>query len=330
MTIKNVFATALACAGTLSVASAAGIAYFYRRTMIRQNAKMERTIKMAGTDWSQYKDMLAQRKQFMMEQKREDVYVQSFDDLKLHGVYFPAMKINSDGTVINNSDKKRVVICLHGYTSRSMQDFTGLTDYYFKHGFAMLQTDARAHGESEGKYIGFGCLDRKDLLKWIDWVIDHCGADTEIYLHGISMGASTALMASGLDLPSQVKGIVSDCAFTSPKEVFTHVLKTMYHLPAFPFIQGADVVNRVLAGYGTDECNAKREVSKAKVPILFIHGGKDTFVPVKMCNELYQCCASPKKQLIVEEAAHGESYYKDTAAYEAALNDFYLNGAFWK
>lgn len=139
MTIKNIFGTALACAGTLLVASAAGITYFYRRTMIRQNAKMERTIKMAGTDWSQYKDMLARRKQFMLEQKREDVYVQSFDDLKLHGVYFPAIKNNSDDNIISNSnsDKKRVVICMHGYTSRSMQDFTGLTDYYFKHGFAI-------------------------------------------------------------------------------------------------------------------------------------------------------------------------------------------------
>ena len=137
MTIKNILGTALACAGTLLVASAAGITYFYRRTMIRQNAKMERTIKMAGTDWSQYKDMLARRKQFMLEQKREDVYVQSFDDLKLHGVYFPAIKNNSEDNIISNSDKKRVVICIHGYTSRSMQDFTGLTDYYFKHGFAI-------------------------------------------------------------------------------------------------------------------------------------------------------------------------------------------------
>ncbi|MGN0319939.1 MAG: alpha/beta hydrolase, partial [Lachnospira sp.] len=207
----------------------------------------------------------------------------------------------------------------------SLQDFTGLTDYYFKHGYAMLQIDARAHGESEGEYIGFGCLDRKDLLKWIEWTIDKCGTDTEIILHGISMGASTALMASGLMLPEQVKGIISDCAFTSPKEVFTHVLNTMYHLPSFPMIQGADVVNRIFAGYGMDECNAKREVKKAKVPILFIHGENDTFVPVRMCREIYECCASPKKLLIVDGAAHGESYYKDTKAYEAALDDYLGN-----
>ncbi|MGN1204206.1 MAG: alpha/beta hydrolase [Lachnospiraceae bacterium] len=304
----------LACAGVLAAAGTAEIAYFYGRTMKRQKVKMERTIKMAGTDWSQYADMLAKRKEFMLAQPHEDVYITTFDYLRLHGVYFPA---------INDAcGKKRVVICMHGYTSRSLQDFTGLTDYYFRRGYAMLQPDARAHGESEGEYIGFGCLDRKDLLKWIDWVIETCGEDVEIILHGISMGGSTALMASGLELPKQVKGIVSDCAFTSPKEVFTHVLKTMYHLPSFPIIPGADVVNRIFAGYGMDECNAKREVAKAKIPVLFIHGEKDTFVPARMCKELYDCCASEKKMLIVEGAAHGESYYKNTEAYEKALDDF--------
>ena len=189
----------------------------------------------------------------------------------------------------------------------------------------MLQPDARAHGESEGKYIGFGCLDRKDALGWINWAIEKYGGDVEIILHGISMGASTALMASGLDLPAQIKGIVSDCGFTSPKEVFTHVLKTMYHLPTFPIMQGAEIVNKKLAGYGMDECNAKREVAKSKVPVLFIHGSKDTFVPARMCQEIYDCCSSPKKMLIVEDAAHGESYFKDMNAYEAALDDFIRN-----
>lgn len=304
----------LACAGVLTAASVGGIAYFYGRTMRRQRSKMERTIKMAGTDWSQYSDMLSKRKEYMLAQHHEDVYITTFDDLRLHGVFFPA---------INDAcDKKRVVICMHGYTSKSMQDFTGLTDYYFRNGYAMLQPDARAHGESEGEYIGFGCLDRKDLIRWIDWVLEKCGEDTEIILHGISMGASTALMASGLELPKQVKGIISDCAFTSPKEVFTHVLHTMYHLPAFPLIPGADVVNRIFAGYGMDECNAKREVAKSKTPILFIHGEKDTFVPSYMCQELYDCCASEKKMMIVEGAAHGESYYKDTKAYEVAMDEF--------
>ncbi|MDD6305662.1 MAG: alpha/beta hydrolase [Clostridiales bacterium] len=308
---------AAACAGVLVAAGAAGTAYFYGRTMKRQQVDMERTIKMAGTDWSQYSDILAERKAFMLEQPHEDVYQTAFDGLKLHAAYFPPIK--------ENSEKKRVVICFHGYTSKGLADFTGLTDYYFRHGYAMLHPDARAHGDSEGDYIGFGCLDRKDALGWIDWVLQKCGTDVEIFLHGISMGGATVLMASGLELPPQVKGIISDCGFTSPKEVFTHVLNTMYHLPAFPIIPAANIVNKRLAGYGMDECNAKREVAKAKVPILFIHGSKDTFVPVKMCQELYDCCASPKKKLIVEGAAHGESYFKDMKAYEEALDEFTNN-----
>lgn len=186
----------------------------------------------------------------------------------------------------------------------------------------MLLVDERAHGQSEGKHIGFGCLDRQDALKWIEKVIKDCGEDVEILLHGTSMGGATVLMTSGLKLPIQVKGIISDCAFTSAKEVFTHVLKSMYHMPAFPTIQISDFMNRKLSGYGLDECNAAREVKKAKVPILLIHGSGDTFVPCSMCETIYQNCASPKKKLIIEGAAHAESYYKDPTSYEKALNEF--------
>lgn len=306
---------AMACAGVLAAASIGETAYFYRRTMKRNNAKVERTIKMSGTDWSQYAPMMQERKAFMLEQNHKDITQTSFDGLKLHATFFPAIN--------EAQDRKKVAICFHGYTSQGMSDYIGLSGYYLNKGYAMLLPDARAHGTSEGEYIGFGCLDRKDALVWIDWVVKELGEDVEIILHGTSMGGATVLMASGLDLPAQVKGIVSDCGFTSPKEVFTHVLNTMYHLPAFPVIPGADVINKKLAGYGMDECNAKREVAHAKVPILFIHGSNDTFVPAHMCDEIYDCCTSPKRKLIVEGAAHAESYYKDTENYERALDEFF-------
>lgn len=305
---------AAACAGVLAAAGIGEIAYFYRRTMKRGNAKVERTIKMAGTDWSQYAPFLEKRKAFMLAQTHEDLYQTSFDGLKLHATYFPALD--------QSANKKKVVICFHGYTSQGMSDYIGLSGYYLRKGYAMLLPDARAHGESEGEYIGFGCLDRKDALVWISWVIQELGDDVEIALHGTSMGGATVLMASGLELPAQVRGIVSDCAFTSPKEVFTHVLHNMYHLPAFPAIPGADILNKRLAGYGMDECNAKREVARAKVPILFIHGSADTFVPCSMCHEIYDHCRSPKRKLIIEGAAHAESYYKDMETYEKALTEF--------
>ena len=295
----------------LAAAEVGASAYFYRRTMKRGKAKTERTIKMAGTDWSQYFPVMEEKKEWMLAQPREDVYIYSEDHLRLHGTYF------------KGEEGKKVVICFHGYTSEGMSDYIGLSGYYLKRGYRMLLVDERAHGKSEGEYIGFGCLDRKDAKKWIQWVIKKAGKDCEILLHGISMGGATVLMTSGLDLPPQVKGIISDCGFTSPKEVFSHVLRTMYHLPAFPMMQIADLVNKKRAGYGLDECNAAREVRKAKVPILLIHGEKDTFVPCAMCERIYENCAAPvKKKLIVKGAAHAESYYKDTKAYEEALDSF--------
>lgn len=308
---------AAVCTSVLAAAGIGETAYFYNFAMKRNDLDRERTMKMSGTDWSKYMPFIEKRKKFMLEQPHEDEYQTAFDGLKLHATYFPALP-----QYVKEGKKKKVAICFHGYTSQGMSDYVALSDYYFKKGFAMLLPDARSHGESEGTYIGFGCLDRKDALGWIKWAINQLGEDVEIVLHGTSMGGATVLMASGLELPPQVKGIVSDCGFTSPKEVFTHVLNSMFHLPAFPVIPLANIVNKKLAGYGMDECNAKREVRKAKVPILFIHGSADTFVPCWMCHEIYEECASPKKKLIIEGAAHAESYFKEPEKYEQALTEF--------
>ena len=296
--------------GVVAAAELEITAYFYRRTMIRGNAKTDRTIKMAGTDWNQHMPFIQARKEAMLSEKHSDEWLMSADGLRLHATWFP------------QGECKKIVICFHGYTSQGMKDYLGLSGYYLKNGYSMLLVDERAHGESEGKYIGFGCLDRIDALKWINWVLRKCGEDVEILLHGTSMGGATVLMMSSLELPAQVKGIVSDCAFTSPKEVFSHVLKSMYHLPAFPVMNISNFLNKRFAGYGLDECNAAREVKKAKVPILFIHGSGDTFVPYSMCETMYENCASSKKKLIIEGAAHAECYYKDTDAYENALTEF--------
>lgn len=328
--LKNVFVAA----GLLAAAGVGETVYFYNRTMKRGNAKTERTTKMSGTDWEKYFPLMEERKGFVLAQPHRDVYITSFDGLKLHATYFSGLKQEEkpgqsagsfrQGDVGHQEawQARKAVICFHGYTGEGLSNYIALADYFLKQGYAVLLPDARAHGGSEGEYIGFGCLDRKDALDWINWLIQECGEEVSILLHGTSMGGATVLMTSGLELPANVKGIVSDCGFTSPKEVFTYVLKHMYHLPAFPAIQGADLLNRKLAGYGMDECNAKYEVRKAKVPILFIHGSADTFVPCSMCHEIYDNCASPKRKLIVEGAAHAESYYKDMEAYEKALSEF--------
>ena len=138
-------------------------------------------------------------------------------------------------------------------------------------------------------------------------MIEKIGDDAQIVLHGNSMGSATVCMMSGLDLPPQVKGIISDCAFTSMKDVFTHVLHSMYHIPAFPMLQLADWANKRKVGYGLDDCDSSREVKHAKVPFLFIHGKEDVFVPCWMTEKIYENCAAPKTKFIVEARDTGKA-----------------------
>ena len=159
----------------------------------------------------------------------------------------------------------------------------------------MLLIDERAHGESEGTYIGFGTMDRYDGMEWIKWMIQEIGQDAQILLHGNSMGGATVCMMGGMELPSQVKGIVSDCAFTSAR-MYLPMYCTACIIFRFSHDQIADKLNKKNAGYGLDECNAAREVRRAKTPFLFIHGEKDVFVPCWMCEEIYKNCAAPKDE----------------------------------
>lgn len=298
----------------LGLAAASGAAeyaiarYFFHRTVIRGNAKRERTQKMAGTDWNAYVPGIRASKEWLAQKEQEDVYITSEDGLRLHGTFFPCEGSN------------KAVICFHGYTSEGLNDFSSIAKFYMEQGFNLMVVDERAHGKSEGTYIGFGCLDRRDGALWTEYVVNRLGEDCRIMLHGISMGGATVLMSTGLDLPTQVKAVVSDCAFTSAWEVFSHVLKTMYHIPAFPMMQIADRMARQEAGYGLDECNAREEVKKSSVPILFIHGDADTFVPCSMVYELYEACQTPKELLVIKGASHAEAYYKEPDSYEHAVS----------
>ncbi len=298
-------AAALGAVGEYAIAS-----YFYHRTMLRSNAKRDRTQKMAGTDWDRYIPTIRAAKEWLAEQPQEEVWVTSDDGLKLFGRFFP------------NNGSRKTVLCFHGYTSEGLNDYSTLARFYLDQGFNLMIVDERAHGRSEGTYIGFGCLDRHDARIWIDYLVKRLGEDSSILLHGDSMGAATVLMTTGLDLPKQVKAAVSDCAFTSAWDVFCAVLKNMYHLPPFPIMQIANQMVKKHAGYELDECNARREVKKAQIPILFIHGKRDTFVPCSMVYELYDACRTEKKLVVVEGAGHVESCYKNPEKYQEAIRSF--------
>src|SRR5699024_2750929 len=195
-------------------------------------------------------------------------------------------------------------------------------------GYNVFMADARGHGESEGDYIGFGWHDRLDYVKWIERIIEELGPDTEIVLHGLSMGAATVLMTSGEQLPHQVKAIVADSPYTSVHDMFSYQMTRMFHLPSFPILNTTSLVTKAKAGYSLKEASALDQVTKATVPILLIHGQEDTFVPTHLTEKLYDEIASEAYLYLYDDAGHGEAFVLHEDLYLDRLEQFlkkYIN-----
>lgn len=234
--------------------------------------------------------------------KTEETTIESEDGLKLWGkMYF------------QEEQTDKWVIIAHGYTS-SHEDIQPIALNFYNQGYNVLTPDMRAHGNSEGKYIGMGWLDRKDILKWIDYVLS-IDADSQIVLYGESMGGATVMMTSGEELPSNVKAIVEDCGYTSVKEMFEAQLYERFNLPSFPIINVANIVTEIRAGYDFEEASALEQVKKSKTPMLFTHGGNDTYVLTEMIYRLYDAATCEKDMLVIEGAGHGSAPDVDPETY---------------
>lgn len=198
----------------------------------------------------------------------------------------------------------KYALVFHGYTGRA-SDMAAYAKAFYDMGFTVITPDAQAHGESDGKYIGMGWLERSDVLAWIGSIT---GTDPEaqIVLFGVSMGGATVMMASGEDLPENVKCIVEDCGYSSVWDEFRLQLRNVFRMPAFPLLHAASLVSKLRTGYFFGEASSVEQLRKATVPILFIHGEADTFVPYEMLDTVYDACASAvKEKLSVPEASHG-------------------------
>lgn len=222
--------------------------------------------------------------------------------------------------VVNQKDSKIWVIAVHGYTD-SAYFMVNAAKQFLKYGYNVLMPDLRAHGKSDGKYIGMGWTDRLDLLKWIDYLIATYG-NIKIILYGISMGAATVMMTSGENLPSNVRMAIEDCGYTSVWDEFAYELKYLFHMPTFPALYNANFITKIRAGYSLKKASCIKQIKKSKIPILFIHGDKDKFVPFSMLDKLYNIATCPKEKLVIEGAGHAEAQWIDPQKYWHAVKKF--------
>ena len=198
------------------------------------------------------------------------------------------------------------LVCVHGYTSSSK----GMGSYalhYYNRGYNILLPVMRGHDISEHRSITMGWLDRLDIIDWIQYIVKMHN-DAQIVLHGVSMGAATVMMATGEDLPFNVKCCIADCGFSSIWDEFSNEIKTTYHLPTFPVLYAADIMNRITSGFGFKEGSSVEQLKKSKTPTLFIHGEKDEFVPYRMMDLNYNAAACVKEKLSIPDAEHAEAH----------------------
>lgn len=260
-----------------------------------------------------YEPYHPQMKQWILEARaleKKDFYIKSFDGLTLHAKYFEYAK----GATTE--------IMFHGYRGSAERDLSGGVQRCFALGRNILLVDQRTSCGSEGNVITFGINEHKDCLLWVDFAVKQFGPDVKLILTGISMGASTVLMAAGKLLPSNVVGVLADCGFSSAKKIIKKCTKDL-HLPAnllYPFIKlGATLFGH----FDLEEYTPLDAMKTCKIPVIFFHGETDDFVPCDMSRELYAACQAPKRLVTIPDAGHGLVYVVDNELYFEAVCQFF-------
>ena len=249
-------------------------------------------------------------KDWLYAQSSQTVSILSHDGLKLCGHWF------------ESPDAKRTLVLVHGWHSHWYKDFGPFARFFRSCGCNMLLIEQRCHDSSEGKYIGMGTLERYDVLRWARFAAEKT-PDLPVYLCGISMGAASVMMASDLPLPPSVRGIVADCGFSSPQDIVKKIIREETGMPSRLTMQMVNRKMKRCANFRYDEATALYSVKRTKIPILFVHGTADDFVPSYMSELCYDACSSEKELFLVPGAGHGEAFLCDSAGYQQKLLEFF-------
>jgi len=234
----------------------------------------------------------------------EIVSIQSHDGLKLAGRLFETPCDTCRG----------MYLLVHGYRAQSIHDFSCVVKLLLDEGFSCLLIDHRAMGLSEGKYIGFGVLERHDVIQWCEYLQERY-PDRPVVVDGISMGSSTIMMGCGIGYPNNVRALVCDCGYTTPAAICKRTLKRWFKLPPFPVYYTANLFVKLFAGYTLGEVSSADCLKKNRLPLLMAHGRKDGFVPYEMSLENFKSCGDGAVLFTSEEADHGLAFLRDRDGY---------------
>lgn len=272
-------------------------------------------VELQKTPYRKYSKHIQAADRWLTEHNAQDIYITSDDGLKLHGLWVPAD--NPGGTVL----------LVHGYRSSPLLDFGLALSHYHARGLNILLPDQRAHGKSEGRVITFGVLESKDMYAWIAYH-NKCFGTFPMLLSGLSMGASTVLYLADRDVGVNVKGIIADCGFTSPHEIAACVFRDVTHLWAMPSIVVAELCARLLGHFSLWQCDTRKSLSSARVPVPLVHGKADDFVPCEMTKQGYDACTGPKQLFLVDGAEHGVSFLVEPEKYTQLIDAFLAENIF--
>lgn len=268
-----------------------------------------RLISFESGPLAKYKEVFKESLEYLDGLKSERVYTTSFDGLRLAASYY------------NNNNSDTTILLFHGYRSDGRFDFACAVKYYIEMGLNILVVDQRANGESEGRLITFGIKERRDAVAWTEF-INREYAPKSIFLSGVSMGATTVMMAANLELPDNVKGIIADCGFTAAPDIIKKVALQAFKINAAPILPVLNLMCKIFGRFSLYETTTIKSLSESDIPIFFIHGKKDGFVPCKMTEQSHQAARAEKHICLVEDADHGISFLVDTENIQKQITQF--------
>ncbi len=282
---------------------------FLRGSTRRDRTELFRASTVAPSGRYKYRDKMQLGVDWFESQPKRELHITSRDGLPL------------TAELIEAENPVGLVVAVHGFRSWPSREYALIAKHLYDEGYTVLYPYMRAHRKSGGKYITFGVKERYDIAAWAKLLSDQ-RPDLPLFLYGQSMGGATVIMASGLDLPANTRGIIVDSAYYSPKDVIGTALVQSYKVPVFPMLPAMDLWARIIAGYSVTATTCQEALDKTKLPFLFIHGTEDELVPYAMGLQNYEHCHTEKQMLTVKGAAHCASYYVDPVQYISYLDGF--------